>query len=85
MAQYFSLTKKGETRITKLQAVDAEICIYLEIECDPVVWCNNWYNEVGFALACGKSLDWCRENLPHQEKIIDFIERYYDVDAWSGR
>lgn len=85
MGVCFQLSKKGVQPFTpeKLSDVDNVLCEYLGVEPDKVKYHRYWVDTEGFALACGKSFDWMREN--HDKNrlvIIDFLDRYYDCDNW---
>jgi hypothetical protein len=67
MPNYFSLTRKGEDGPAKLQDIDNELWQKVRgVEPDPKHWFMDWYNIIGLALACGKSLEEVRVILENQ-------------------
>jgi hypothetical protein len=79
-------------RAERLASIDEKICAYFGAEPHPVHWYQNWENNIGLLLACGRSWDEIRaicrdpENGEHGEalaKIADFLEERYDVSAWA--
>ena len=82
MPSCFTLTRKGETELAKLNAVDAHMCAHFGVECHPTEWYQNWYNWEGLALACGRDWDWMRTNDPERSAIVDFLAEHYESDAF---
>ena len=101
MPNCFQLTPLGKSEPESLNLVDAKICKFLNIEVDEVKYAYGWYSTIGFALACGQSIDQIRETLFQQFKyaackdevdayqrlidIADFIKDNYSVRAWYSR
>jgi hypothetical protein len=57
MPHCFQLTRKGETKPTALQDIDAELCQNLDLPFSEDKWAGGWYDLIGFSLACGRSFD----------------------------
>ena len=57
-----------------LQKVDEELCAHFNAPCDEKKWLWDWYNGVGFSLACGKTFDEIRVQ----------INKYAEEDAAKG-
>ena len=51
MANYFTLTKKGETESSKFADIDNEMCAALNKKPDTVKYYLTWYDTIGIALA----------------------------------
>lgn len=86
MPNCFQLTKKGEFEPKELQLIDDEMWVKLT-GTKPELndkWYLNWYNLIGLALACGKSLEWCVNEFAGNplEKVAQFLEANYTTDAW---
>lgn len=47
----------------------------------PVKWYRNWYNEVGFRLALGWSLDKIAQEYPEWANVCDWLQANYTSDA----
>lgn len=56
MPNCFQLFKKGETEATPLNTIDREICILLAKPVDDRRYCVSWFDVIGFAISCGRSL-----------------------------
>jgi hypothetical protein len=87
----FSLTRKGETEPMKLVKVDEAICQHFGWTPHMYRWAYNWYNIIGFEIACGKRLgsqelrDWVADMPDSPEAllcILDFLEREFTDNAW---
>jgi len=95
MAAYFQLYPKGSKIPATFISVDEAICKHFGVEPDDKRYYESWYDTIGFALACGRSYDWMRENFREKDgtfgdyavlqQIIDYMEMHYDHDAWMGR
>lgn len=88
MANYFTLTLKGETKPMNLAKVDEFICDKLNEPVDPEDWCHNWYNTLGFSIAIGHSLAQMRHVWSYDKsliKIINILEEHFTTDAWAQR
>lgn len=62
MPNCFQLTRKSspETGPVVLQIVDAEMCQYFGVQCDPKYWFRSWYSTIGFGLATGDTFETLR-------------------------
>ena len=88
MANYFTLTKKGETESSKFNEIDDEMCAALNKKPDTVKYYLNWYDNIGFALACGKDWEWCKNEFkdwPEMIEVINWLEENYISNCWAGR
>lgn len=81
MAACFCLVKIGETEPAVLQDVDNDMAP--GVEPDPRNW--NWYNEVGFRLALGWSLDKIAQEYPEWASVCDWLAANYTSDAWRDQ
>jgi hypothetical protein len=85
MPNCFQLTRKGSQEPEKLANIDKEICALLEQPVDPILYCESWYDTIGFGLACGKDWVGLREvykDYPALLKVIDYLETNYTFNAW---
>lgn len=57
MPNCFQLFLKGDAAPQKLNDVDAAICARFSAPVHPTRWHGGWHDHVGFALACGKSIE----------------------------
>jgi len=81
----FQLSRKISPVFTpvKLSLIDEEICDYFGVEPDDKQYFRYWVDIEGFALACGKSFDWMRENHdPDRRAIIDWLDENFNADSW---
>jgi hypothetical protein len=89
MPNCFTLTRKGEDKPATFVSIDEELCEHFNMPCDFKQYLWNWYDIIGLALACGKSLEWCQsEEAGFGEKmraVAAYLEKHYDSDAWSQR
>ena len=95
MPNCFSLTRKSnpEAGPVKLSVVDEELCQFLNRPVDPKRYCAEWYNHIGFALACGKSFEEIKVDMTKIEdkwselyaKIIDWFIANFTSDCWVER
>ena len=97
MPNYFTLTRKGESKPASLQAIDDEMRIEFGEEPDEDHWLWGWYDTIGYGLALGR--DWTqlreqfaedpaeseRTNLSRRRKlaVIAWLETYYVFNAWA--
>jgi hypothetical protein len=51
--------------------IDVEICALLDVPVDDVRYCMDWYDTIGFRLACGKTFE---ENAKYFEDRIEECE-----------
>jgi hypothetical protein len=88
MAVCFQLSKKGADTFTpeKLSSVDNALCEYVGVAPDTDEYYREWVDIEGFYLAIGKSFEFIRETVdPSRRVIVDFLEKYYDVNSFSSR
>ena len=88
MPACFTLTRKGKTQPMKLGAIDDFICKSLNEDPDPVQWCHNWVNTLGFSIAVGHSFAQMRHIWGHNEsliEIIDILEEHFTSGFWTQR
>lgn len=83
MAVYFELHREG--RPVKFSTIDDEMCEALGVDCDPVNYYKNWYDTIGFALACGRDWNWIRETYEHKTDVVDFLQNNFTVNSYGGR
>ena len=99
MPNCFTLTRKNEDQPATLNSIDIELCALLNRPVDDKWYCANWYNIIGFALACGQSLEQVRSTLIAQQadaaigdevthysdliKACDYLITNYKSDAWA--
>lgn len=97
MVNCFTLTRKGESKPTSLQAIDDEMRIEFGEEPDPERWLWGWYDTIGLGLALDR--DWTqlreqfaedpaeseRTNMSRRRKlaVIDWLETHYVSNAWA--
>lgn len=84
MPQCFSLTKIGATHPSKLSDIDREIAAFCGMECHPEKWTFDWYDDIGFSLAMGRTFDEIQTALvaeildePQPETLTSAPEGYY--------
>ena len=85
MPNCFSLTKNGESQPAQLQAVDDEMREFFGEPADSKRWLWNWYDVIGFSLACGRDWAWIREAFfedPELVKVVDYLSASYKADSW---
>lgn len=93
MPNCFQLIRKATGKAAVLQEVDEELCRYFGEEPHETRWFCHWYDTIGFALACGKSFDWCREKVKESDasdedkqyslKMIDWFDENFTPDCWA--
>ena len=89
MANYFTLTKKGETVPAQFSDIDDNICRdVFNVEPHPVHYYAMWFDIIGINLAYGKTWDEIRERCSGESydeinQIIDYLEANYETDAWA--
>ena len=52
-----SLKTSEPFKAERLNAIDEAICAHLGLPVHPTLWVNGWHNDIGFALATGKSFE----------------------------
>jgi hypothetical protein len=84
MPACFQLIDKTTDKPARFADIDDKLCQYLEKPIDPIEYLYNWYNLVGFGLACGKSFDQLREVFADTDlvPVIDFLDEHYTANAW---
>ena len=87
MPNCFTLTRKGATEPSSLNAIDGELCIMLGKPVHPDKYVRSWYGLFGFALACGTQLDDIRmdemaDDDPELIAILKHLREHYDANAW---
>lgn len=93
MPNCFQLFRKGSTEPAKLSTVDEEICQLLGIAVHTTLYCEGWFDYIGFAYACGKDNSYLRADLqehyepesewfPNMLRIVDYLEANYTSDCW---
>ena len=73
MPNCFTLTNRGESAKegpVSLMAIDEELCQYLGVPVHPKDYVAGWYDTIGFAYACGKTMD----------QVVDTYRQYYEFD-----
>ncbi len=91
MANYFTLTRVGETEPAKFSQIDAELCHELGVEVDDDKYVWGWYDFFGMAIAMGRTPDQiqailndCPGDSPEVgAKILTFLRTFYEWDAWA--
>ena len=80
----FQLTRIGSHEPAVLQTIDAAICQNLDVPLSEEYWVADWYNSIGYALACGHDWDWMLKNFVGTEirRIIHFLRENYTADSW---
>lgn len=74
MPNCFCLTPKGEAEPASLNYIDALLCQRLDLPYSERSYTYGWYDDIGFALACGKSF----------EQIIDINRAYLAKEPFSS-
>jgi hypothetical protein len=84
MPNYFTLTRVGETEPTPFARVDEEICRELGEPVDPKWYVGGWYDNIGGAIAMGKSPAWIWEQLVDtpSRRLFEIIVSKFEWDAW---
>jgi len=95
MANYFQLTRVGETTPSTFQRVDEELCRYMGEAVHEVRWAFGWYDFFGLVIAQGKKPDQIRGYAADRDedernlinKICEYLQTYYEWDSWyqAGR
>lgn len=87
MPNCFQLINKETGKPELPQVVDQKMCEFFGEPVDDVQWFREWYNWVGFALACGRDFDYLRQQQVEMGnddfvQLIDWLELNYTSDAW---
>lgn len=82
MPACLSLTRKGESKPTALQVIDAELCEHLGVPVHPKLWVHGWHQYVGLGLATGHSFDQIIEEI---NKDIAELAVVDPEDDWPHR
>ena len=85
MSRCFALTKKGENKPTKLQAIDDEMRVAFGAPPDSSQWFRGWYNIIGLGLAVGKTFEQLTELFNDDAElvaVIDYLAERYMSDCW---
>lgn len=88
MAACFQLISKATGKAASLSMVDDLMREHFGAPPSADSWFDNWYNSIGFAIACGGTFDTCRTDYadsPLRLQIIDWLESRFTTDAWFGR
>ncbi len=99
MPNCFSLTRKSapEAGPVSLSAVDEELCAHLGTPVHPTEYVHYWFDHIGFALACGRTLPELRERYakafneegdPFDKALLDiayYLDTHFAADAWATR
>jgi len=87
MPNYFSFTRKGETKPTTFDKIDEELCALMGQPVHPTKFLYGWYDFFGEAVAVGMKLDdprfdkWLEGN-PERLKIRDYLRDNFTTNAW---
>lgn len=84
MAANLRLLEKGTTTVADWFDVDARFAKFIGVEVDPEQWAGNWYNTLGFALACGRTWDELRDIFAERAEWVDWFEENFDVHTWHS-
>ena len=57
MPTVVNLIKHGEQKPSSLAQVDDDLCKFLGVTPDPDICYAHWFDIIGFAIACGRTLD----------------------------
>jgi hypothetical protein len=86
MPNCFQLISKDTKLPVALARVDEAICKHVGVIPHEDKWFKDWYNYIGFALACGKTFPQIKKLFDHDDEIgevIAFLDTHYTVDAWA--
>lgn len=100
MPNCFALSRKGESNYSTLNEIDSELCQNLDLPWSPRVYTCGWYDDIGFALACGKTLpelvDIIRDHAhkPNNKyrthelimwRVAAYLNEHFDAHCWAER
>lgn len=95
MPNCFQLIRKADGKPATFHEIDAEMCAFFGVPCDPVRWYLGWYDIVGLALACGRTFadllaaykDYYAvggEQYDFQmTRVINFLDMRFTPNAWA--
>lgn len=87
MAIYVNLINKHSHKVETFPIVDDKLCEWLGVKATDQFY-KDWYNHVGFALACGRTFSELRERFSECTDlliIIDYLDNNYTVDTYWGK
>lgn len=96
MPQCFQLCRKGETTPQSFSEIDRIMCEHFGVEVHPKYYLADWYNVIGFVIACGKGelgsqelrdfiVGWAPLDSEYSAellKVLDYLEEHYTSNAW---
>jgi hypothetical protein len=89
MPNCFSLTDKRTGELASLSGVDDRMREHFGAPPDPDKFYESWYNVIGFALACGRTLPELIERLAGKDEALHaialWLAEHYTSDAWAER
>ncbi len=91
MANYFTLTRMGESSPSLFTRIDEELCRHLGMAVHETQWANHWYDWIGLGISMGMSPEKIISLTdPDDERgfaMIEYLRTYYEWDAWyqAGR
>jgi hypothetical protein len=60
---------KGSTEPMELNKIDEDLCLLFSEPIDPVNWLNDWFNQIAFPLAMGRSIDEVIERFSTNQRL----------------
>lgn len=83
MPNYYALTRKSapDAGYVTFIAIDEEMCAHFEVTPHPVNWYCDWENVVGFALACGRTFQYIRDEIEKHAYRDPVTNQLYDEDV----
>ena len=91
MANYFTLTRMGESSPSQFTRIDEELCRHLGVKVDEVRWVGLWYDWIGLGIAQGRTPEKILSLNDPEDKMgrdmLEYLRTYYEWDAWyqAGR
>lgn len=90
MALYIEFHRKGAVGMAadpgvSLATVDDEMRAAFGAEPSSDEWFRAWMGQTGWALACGRSVEWVEENMPEQAEIARWLEANFNWSSWGSR
>lgn len=88
MPNCFTLTKKGETELSRFADIDDEMRKDFGAPPDTRSYFYNWYDHIGLYLACGWSFDRIIAEGVQSDKlreIAKWLQERYEPNAWFDR
>lgn len=86
MPNCFQLARKSAPQTpVALNVIDDELCAHFGVQPDPERYYQNWYNNIGLALAMGLTWDQMKEVVssdPHGVAIVEWFEANFISTAW---